>query len=202
MCKTVLPTRVWTGEEGKDVVSVEIPQGPYIVLEDLRSAGNATRGLHVVGMTEQRVCRFGRSQDCEVYISDLSVTRFHANIRFNKGGFYLEDLDSKFGTALKVTTRLILPLNLTTTIQTQDLVVNLKVGRSFQLRRFLCCWCGGEMEMDAGERSSEKVEGRNLDTLSGKCDMQLADVEAEKLADPGTTIRRQEEDDIATHDYR
>jgi len=203
LCKTVLSLTVWTGEEGRDLVSVDIPQGPYLILEDLRSAGNVTRGLHVVGMTEQGVCRFGRAQDCEVYISDFSVARFHATIRLNKGGFYLEDLDSKFGTALKASTRLVLPPDLTATIQTKDLVVTLKVVRPFQFRRFLCCLYGGEMEEDVSERSSEKAEGRrNLDTLSGKGEVQLADIEADKLADPGTTIRRQEEEDIPTRDFR
>lgn len=167
LCKAVLSMSVTLGDEVKDLLNVAIPQGAYVILEDLRSAGYATRGVHVVGMSGEGVCRFGRSPDCEVYISDASITRFHANIRIHKGGFYLEDLHSRFGTAVKTTKKLKLPLDIPTLIQTNNLIVTIQVLRKFQIRRLLCCLYGEEIEADVTERSGEKAAG-HMNTLPGK----------------------------------
>lgn len=40
----------------------------------------------------------GRGHDAEIRITDISVSRFHASIKYNKGDFYIEDNNSKFGT--------------------------------------------------------------------------------------------------------
>ena len=40
----------------------------------------------------------GRGHDAEIRITDISVSRFHALIKYNKGDFYIEDNNSKFGT--------------------------------------------------------------------------------------------------------
>lgn len=206
LCKTVLSTSVSLGDEVRDLLNVAIPQGAYLILEDLRSAGYAVRGVHVIEMSGEGICRFGRSPDCEVSISDASIKRFHANIRLHKGGFYLEDLHSKFGTAVKTTKKLTLPLNIPAVIQTNELIVTIKVVRKFQFRRFLCCLYGEEIEADATERSTEKVAGQGrLDTLPGKGKLQLVDADAEKqaLGDLGTTIRRiEEEREVIMHEFR
>jgi len=44
----------------------------------------------------------GRGSDSDVRISDISVSRCHALIKYEKDGFYLEDNNSKFGTLVLV----------------------------------------------------------------------------------------------------
>lgn len=44
----------------------------------------------------------GRGSDCEIKISDISVSRTHARLIKANNKFYIEDLDSKFGTLCKL----------------------------------------------------------------------------------------------------
>ena len=44
----------------------------------------------------------GRGQNCELNISDISVSRMHSFINFEKNHFYLFDLNSKFGTLVEL----------------------------------------------------------------------------------------------------
>ena len=48
--------------------------------------------------------RMGRGNACEVKVTDISVSRFHAEMRYDKGKFYLKDNNSKFGTLVKFRT--------------------------------------------------------------------------------------------------
>ena len=45
--------------------------------------------------------KLGRGHECEVRITDISVSRNHALIRNNMDGFYIYDNKSKFGTLVK-----------------------------------------------------------------------------------------------------
>lgn len=45
--------------------------------------------------------KLGRGHDCEIRITDISVSRNHALIKFNNGGFHIFDNKSKFGTLVK-----------------------------------------------------------------------------------------------------
>jgi predicted component of type VI protein secretion system len=40
----------------------------------------------------------GRGQDCDIKVSDISVSRYHCEIRYKDGKFWLQDTLSKFGT--------------------------------------------------------------------------------------------------------
>jgi predicted component of type VI protein secretion system len=61
------------------------------------SQQHATRGLHVISLAE-KVLKIGRGHESDVRIADVSISRCHATIRFQRGHFLLEDNNSKFGT--------------------------------------------------------------------------------------------------------
>jgi pSer/pThr/pTyr-binding forkhead associated (FHA) protein len=46
----------------------------------------------------------GRGHECDVRISDISVSRKHAFIKFKDGNFVITDNNSKFGTLIKMKT--------------------------------------------------------------------------------------------------
>jgi pSer/pThr/pTyr-binding forkhead associated (FHA) protein len=182
VCKSVFPTSVSIGEEEFDLLNVATPAGPHIVLEDLRTAGQVAKGVHVVGMSDEQRCRFGRAQACEVVLSDVSVARFHASIRLSKGAYYLEDLESKFGTAVLLRKQLILQAGGTVTMQSDAVVVTIRLVKPFRFRRYLCCFYSRDREVET--RDQVRVEGNG-------CGLPLADMETDKvvLGDPGTTLR-------------
>lgn len=99
LCKTIYPTYIHNGKEREPLVEVPWTQPPFIVLENMvrDSQQHATRGLHVISLAE-KVLKLGRGHESDVRIADVSISRCHATIRFNRGHFVLEDNNSKFGT--------------------------------------------------------------------------------------------------------
>ena len=58
-------------------------------------------------MTENKTSfKLGRGHESEVRINDISVSRFHALIKYKDDGFYIEDNNSKFGTIALMRERL------------------------------------------------------------------------------------------------
>lgn len=45
--------------------------------------------------------KLGRGHECQIRITDISVSRNHARIKMNADGFYLYDNKSKFGTLVR-----------------------------------------------------------------------------------------------------
>eukprot|EP00435_Cladocopium_sp_Y103_P058940 s528_g20.t3 len=70
------------------------------VLENMMrdSQQHSSRGLHVVSLAETKLLKLGRGHESNVRIADVSISRLHATIRYQKGSFVLEDHNSKFGT--------------------------------------------------------------------------------------------------------
>jgi len=46
----------------------------------------------------ENFCEKGRGNECEIKLSDISVSRLHSSIKFEKNKFILKDNSSKFGT--------------------------------------------------------------------------------------------------------
>jgi pSer/pThr/pTyr-binding forkhead associated (FHA) protein len=57
--------------------------------------------VHIV-MPDENKSQFklGRGHESDVRVSDISVSRCHAIIKYENGDFYLEDNLSKFGTLI------------------------------------------------------------------------------------------------------
>jgi pSer/pThr/pTyr-binding forkhead associated (FHA) protein len=71
----------------------------YIVLESVSTS--VSKVIHVVNMIKQRKFFFGRGNEADVRVTDISVSRLHASVfKSAQGYFYLCDNKSKFGTLL------------------------------------------------------------------------------------------------------
>jgi hypothetical protein len=83
-------------------VEQDIPrERNYILLESLTFEKNSSRMVHLIMPdAEKKVFKLGRGHESDVRVSDISVSRCHALVKFNEqtGRFYLEDNLSKFGT--------------------------------------------------------------------------------------------------------
>ena len=113
ICKTPYPFKVKHGDEIFRLVEVDIqPSQCRLVLESLIFDKNSSRMIHMITPTAAKrnykmvggrgTTTQGRGHDSEVRISDISVSRFHALIRFEGDHFILEDNVSKFGTLVLV----------------------------------------------------------------------------------------------------
>jgi len=83
-------------------VDQDIPKETnYILLESLTFEKNSSRMVHLIMPDAQKTnFKLGRGHESDVRVSDISVSRCHALVKYNQenGRFYLEDNLSKFGT--------------------------------------------------------------------------------------------------------
>ena len=73
----------------------------FIILESIRNDRYKTKFIHILSFDNNKYqISLGRSNDCELSIPELSVSRFHCFIHKDNGKIYIEDNNSKFGTCL------------------------------------------------------------------------------------------------------
>jgi len=102
LCKTQLPSKFDCGSKTVDCIELKKPETNYMVLEAVSNEKNKSKSIHLIQMQDLGFIKLGRGHDSDVRISDISVSRCHALIKFANNKFYLEDNVSKFGTLIQV----------------------------------------------------------------------------------------------------
>ncbi|KAM3128739.1 hypothetical protein pb186bvf_019151 [Paramecium bursaria] len=102
VCQETLPQKINFRDKTLDLAQLERPQQPYIILENLSQDKKAQRGIYLIKASPDDQIKLGRGHQCEIRISDISVSRLHAYIKFEKGNFIIVDNNSKFGTLVKL----------------------------------------------------------------------------------------------------
>lgn len=73
---------------------------PYMILEsDIECPSKA---VHIINFGAKSVYTIGRRINNDISISDISVSRNHSTFKIEGDKVYLMDLDSKFGTFVKI----------------------------------------------------------------------------------------------------
>jgi hypothetical protein len=107
ICKALLPKTIELGPlSSLEMITFDKPNKPYLVLESVtekheRREELKERNLHLICPDEKVPVRLGRGHQCEIRITDISVSRTHSEIRLEGGRFFVKDLKSKFGTLVK-----------------------------------------------------------------------------------------------------
>eukprot|EP00916_Digyalum_oweni_P006447 GHVL01011059.1.p1 GENE.GHVL01011059.1~~GHVL01011059.1.p1 ORF type:complete len:518 (+),score=107.68 GHVL01011059.1:182-1735(+) len=98
LCKKTYPIAIKV--DGHKFALLRVPEvvAPFIVLENT----TVSRGLHILSMSEKKSLKLGRGHESDVRISDVSISRTHATIRYSDDNFILEDHGSKFGTLVSL----------------------------------------------------------------------------------------------------
>lgn len=102
----------------------------YLLLESLTFEKNSSRMVHLIMPdAEKTVFKLGRGHESDVRVSDISVSRCHALLKFNDqtGRFYLEDNLSKFGTLVLSKSNIPLEPDLTKAVQIGRSVISFTV---------------------------------------------------------------------------
>ena len=105
VCTRNWPRSVRYQDEIRSLISVEKPDFPYIILE--KQSADATNtlkanSLSLIVPSEDSPIKLGRGHQCDLRISDISVSRIHAFLKFENNSFLIFDNDSKFGTLIKL----------------------------------------------------------------------------------------------------
>jgi hypothetical protein len=98
------------GESCNHVAFLPDTRPPFIVFENIGgspaapawtsdSSNTFPYGLHIVSLSNPAGVKIGRGHDCEMRISDVSISRQHALVKLGEdGNVYICDHQSKFGT--------------------------------------------------------------------------------------------------------
>ena len=92
------------------LVEMEKPDNSnYILLESIPKDSTELKHIYLINFKEKSkitivkiLLNQGRSNDSDVKMSDISVSRHHAGIKLHDGFFFLEDYTSKFGTLFQL----------------------------------------------------------------------------------------------------
>ena len=103
ICKSVYSKSIY------ESILIPRPQVPHIILEDFLAPGSPlspsqpTSKIHIIPVAPERPIRIGRSKENDVVLSDISVSRIHALLMVgNDDSLRLVDLNSKFGTFIRL----------------------------------------------------------------------------------------------------
>lgn len=89
LCMTEYPQTINHKGTKFDLMEIQKPECPYVVLESVMRDRNSRIGLYIISMNNKNNIRLGRGHDSDIRISDISVSRFHALIQFEDNAFYL-----------------------------------------------------------------------------------------------------------------
>ncbi|OMJ69531.1 hypothetical protein SteCoe_32724 [Stentor coeruleus] len=134
LCKEPLPEMFQFKGKTLSLLEINYPITPYIILEEIKVDEPQQQILYVIGLEETQSVNIGRGTDSEIKLSDISVSRFHAKIKFINNVFYIQDNKSKFGTLVGVCKNLPLILGNEITIQVNRTLISLVVKKPWK-----CC---------------------------------------------------------------
>lgn len=83
-------------------MKIERPSCPYIILEGISKEKKVSKGLYLIHSVDAQPAKLGRGHQCNIRVSDISVSRLHAEIKYENGQFIIIDNNSKFGTLVKI----------------------------------------------------------------------------------------------------
>lgn len=103
ICHQIYPYVFKANGRRYSLIEVERPSSDFIMLESLTLEKSTSRMIQIL-KPHMRVHTFklGRGLDQDLRINDISVSRYHAQIKFIENRFILEDNLSKFGTLVLI----------------------------------------------------------------------------------------------------
>ncbi|CAG9328886.1 unnamed protein product [Blepharisma stoltei] len=126
LCKTKLPSIIQIGGQQYELIGFTHPTKPFIILEDFRSDLRHSNGVHIITLEPENYAEIGRGHECDVKLTDISVSRNHSKIKLINDQFYLEDQNSKFGTLLRMKGILNININQSIVVQVNRTVLQLE----------------------------------------------------------------------------
>ncbi len=83
LCKETFPNQVIEGGRKIDIFEIEKPaEGHYLILEVL---GMPTgRSFQMIRLPLGKILNVGRGHESDVRVADISVSRSHANLKYDK----------------------------------------------------------------------------------------------------------------------
>lgn len=154
LCKCNLPAFITHEGQKVNLLTISFPLKSYIVLEEFRPERNVKQGLHFISLNDNESGSVGRGHDCDIKISDISVSRSHCKVVFVNSEFFLQDSRSKFGTLAKLKRSFMFRDGYDVTVQVSRTVLRFVHKVPWTCKNFCSCF------------GSSKVANANLSYLT------------------------------------
>lgn len=104
LCKTPYPYTFLQQDIKYSLIDVKKPlDKTFAVIKSLNQDKGTSRTIHVVTPGSiKRNFLLGRGHEADLRVTDISVSRIHAAMKFTEDGVYVEDNVSKFGTLMMI----------------------------------------------------------------------------------------------------
>ena len=108
ICQSIIPEIAEFRGKFLSLLDFKNIDPPYIILQSMYQYNSNSRNLSdlnvifVIGLKLNGQVLIGRSNISNIRLSDVSVSRNHAKLKYLNGEFFLEDIGSKFGTLLLI----------------------------------------------------------------------------------------------------
>lgn len=133
ICNSLLPERIFFKGKIKYLINLQLPEtDDYIILETISEEKKEIKFLYIIHMPPKTELLMGRSVECDIRMTDISISRIHAFLENVDGQFYIKDNKSKFGSLIKVQSELLILPHKNLTIQFDECLL------SISLRAKLC----------------------------------------------------------------
>jgi Protein involved in mRNA turnover and stability len=144
LCNYKLPSTIFYNTQRLSLLDIAYPTNSYIIFEEYDN--DKKTGFHLMSLTNNSFGIMGRGNDTDIKISDISVSRVHCKIKYQKSKFYLEDCQSKFGTLVKLKKKFLLKPFKTITLQINRTILVLTYKETCSIRSCFCCFHNNKVE--------------------------------------------------------
>ena len=103
ICLVQWPKKIKFQNEIHELITLHRPDLPYMIIEKTSTDQNTPSTMNIVIPNGSELVKLGRGHQCDLRISDISVSRIHTHIKFENDQFLVFDNDSKFGTLILLT---------------------------------------------------------------------------------------------------
>ena len=103
ICLCQWPKKIKYQDVVHELITLHRPNVPYMIIEKISSDPNVASTMNIIVPNMNEIIKMGRGHQCDLRISDISVSRIHTHLKFENDQFLSFDNDSKFGTLILLT---------------------------------------------------------------------------------------------------
>ena len=137
LCKEKFPDYLIHNNNYYNILFYQPSFNEFIIFETLKEGRENHKYYYILNLDKKDTYNIGRASECDMSLSELSVSRFHCILHKEDGKIYLEDNTSKFGTLILIQNKnMIVNELLPLKIQAKKVFIKFKLKKSFN---FNCC---------------------------------------------------------------
>ena len=175
LCKTKFPDYIKHKNKLNPLLDFSNEYQNYLTLESLTLDKNKNKFIYVISL-EKKKLKIGRGNECEIILSDISVSRIHCFFMVENKKVFLQDNDSKFGTLILVQTpKLKISQELPLYLQIGRTSFEFKIKQNFNLFSF--CNIEEKISIYYYYNQNEKYIKDNIGLVVKEDESDLEDVE-------------------------